>query len=93
MIGCHKKQAFSKAIEAEVKQALPIGTPMEKVDVFLTTNKIEHSFYKPENRIYAMVRDTHKYGFGMGQSLSVIFSFDASNNLTNVQSKIENTGP
>jgi hypothetical protein len=66
---------------------------MDKVDMYLTNHKVKHSLYKPENRIYAIVRDIRKYGFGTSESLSIIFSFDASNSLTNVQSKIEYTGP
>jgi hypothetical protein len=94
IIGCHKTTALdNKVIEDGVKQHLPIGTPIDKVDLYLTNHKIEHSLYKPENRIYAIVRDTRKYGSGMSESFSVIFSFDGSNNLTNVQSKIEYTGP
>lgn len=94
VIGCHKNQAVdNKAIEAQVKKALPIGTPREKVDSYLTNHKIEHSFYKPENRIYALVPDTRKSFFGFSGSLSVIFSFDASDSLTNIQSQVENTGP
>ena len=94
VIGCHKNGTMdSKAIEAEVKQALPIGTPKEKVDLYLTNHKIEHSFYKPENRIYAIVRNLQKQSFGISESLSVIFSFDATNSLTNIESKVEYTGP
>jgi hypothetical protein len=94
MIGCHKdRSSTSKAIEQEVKQSLPIGTPMEKVDSYLTNKKISHAFYKPEYRIYAMVPDIRKYDYGISESLSVVFSFDASNSLTNIQSKIEYTGP
>lgn len=94
MMACHKNNAAdSKAIEAEVRQALPIGTPKEKVDLYLTNHKIEHSFYKPENRIYAIVRNLQKQSFSISESLSVIFSFDATNSLTNIESKVEYTGP
>lgn len=94
MMACHKNSAAdSKAIEAEVRQVLPIGTPKEKVDLYLTNHKIEHSFYKPENRIYAIVRNIQTQSFGISKSLSVIFRFDATNTLTNIESKIEYTGP
>lgn len=92
MNGCSKDQS-SKAIEDEVKQALPIGTPMEKVDSYLTSHKVEHSLYKKENRIYAIVRNVQTQSNGVSGNLSVIFSFDTNNSLTNVQSKVEYTGP
>lgn len=91
MNGCHKNQS-SKTIEDEVKQALPIGTSMEKVDSYLTSHEIEHSLYKKENRIYAIVRNLQRQPNGVSASLSIIFSFDISNSLTNVQSKVEYTG-
>ena len=94
VIGCHKGQAVDyKAIETEVKKDLPIGTPREKVDSYLTSHKIGHTFYKPENRIYALVPDTRKSVFGFSGSLSVTFSFDASDSLTNIQSQVQYTGP
>jgi hypothetical protein len=93
MIGCHKNGTVdSKAVEAEAKQALPVGTSKEAVDLYLTNHKIEHSLYKPENRIYAIVRNL-KMQSGTSESLSVIFSFDASGSLTNTQCTIDYTGP
>lgn len=94
MTACGKNSATdSKAIDAEVRQALPVGTPKDTVDLYLSDHKIEHSFYKPENRIYAIVRDLQTQSFGISKSLSVIFSFDATNSLTNIESKVEYTGP
>jgi galactitol-specific phosphotransferase system IIB component len=86
-------QQSGKSVEDEVKQALPLGTSMDKVDVYLTSHKLEHSFSKNEKRIYAIVRNLKTQSNGVSESLSIVFGFDETNSLTNVQSKIGYTGP
>ena len=94
MMGCHKNGSFDyKVIEAEAKHELPIGTSRAIVDLYLTNRKIGHTFYKPENRIYALIPDTGTHTFGFSKSLSIIFSFDTNSSLTNINCKTNYTGP
>jgi hypothetical protein len=93
MAGCRNNQpSTSKLIEGEVRQALPTGAAMKKVDLYLTSHNVEHSLYKKDNRIYAIYRNVHTSSNGSSENLSLIFSFDTNNTLTNIQSEIAYTG-
>lgn len=94
LAGCRKNQTpDSKEFEAKIKQALPIGTSKEKVDAYLSKQNIEHSYHTKENRIYALMRNLAPESTSVSKSLSIIFYFSENGGLTNVQSKIEYTGP
>ena len=67
-----------------LKQDLPCGTTLEKVSSYLENQGIPHSYYTNENKIHAIIFDN--LPLHRTEVLSVTFSFDLSNHLTNVES-------
>jgi hypothetical protein len=64
-----------QAIEADLRQNLPDGTDYQRADEYLTAKGIGHSYYAPENRIYALIPNIGRDGL-FEAGLQIIVDFD-----------------
>jgi hypothetical protein len=90
LFGCGKDEAATKRVN-RIKQDLPFGTTMEKVDLYLANQGIPHSYYTNENKVHTIFFDN--LPMRKTEVLSVTFCFDLSNHLTNIESMVEDQIP
>jgi hypothetical protein len=86
-------QIRAEALEHEVRSALPIGSSLDAVEMFLQRRGLEFSFEKSSKTVYAIARDTKGSSFIIIESLGFQFHFDDDLKLTSIDSKVKLTGP
>lgn len=79
-------------MDALAKQKVPIGSSQAAVIGFLEAERIEHSFVKSENKIYAIKRDTC-IGILIECSIDMVFEFNERGILVSTIVKEGLTGP
>jgi hypothetical protein len=82
-----------RAVESEIRNELPIGSPISTVDRFLSDRGIEHSFQPSTKTGYAVVRRVKGSNAIIQEDLGFTFEFDKALTLTSIQAKKELTGP
>ena len=86
-------QIKAEALEREIRNALPIGSSLEAVEIFLQKRGLEFSFEKSTKTIYAMARETKGSNLIIIESLGFQFHFDDELKLKSIESKVHLTGP
>jgi hypothetical protein len=74
-----------ETIQQRVTTALPVGTPLAEVESYFEKNKVEHSFYKPENRMYAMLHNIWGGGWLTDKDAQIIIHFGADDKVDAVE--------
>jgi hypothetical protein len=80
-------------IAANLRAALPAGTPLAKIDAYLSANEIDHSYYPPSNQVFAIVRRISGGLFVVNKSAQILITLDATGGLTRVEVIPQYTGP
>jgi hypothetical protein len=82
-----------KDIERALEAAVPVGTPHQRVQAILDSQKIEHSALDAQSgTITAIVRDVSATAT-TSTSLQMVLKFDAKGNLATIDFKPVRTGP
>jgi len=80
-------------LEREVRQGLPIGSPLAKVEDFLAKHKIEYSYDEPSRSVYAVARKLEGSTSLVSKALQFQFHFDDKLELKSIDSKLLYTAP
>jgi hypothetical protein len=92
LVGCASASWYYSPAIYQIRSDLPPGTSLEKVDSYLTQHQVEHSYFRKDNQVMALVRNVRRDGL-VQADVSLIFSFDNDRTLTNVLAKPAYTGP
>ena len=91
--GCSPSGApTAKALEAQIRKDVPIGSSVQQVMSYLSSKSITHVWHKESSYIGAIVRDTDA-GMLVKESVSMRFEFDANLILTAIKFEKKYTGP
>ena len=82
-----------ETLNREIRNGLPIGSPLATVEEFLNKRAIEFSFGAPSKTVYATARKLKGSTTFASESLSLKFHFDDALKLKSVDSKVLYTGP
>lgn len=86
-------QMDAEALEREIRNKLPIGSPLAAVEGFLKKREIEFSFEASSKTLYATARKLKGSTNLTSKSLTLKFHFDDGLNLTSIDTKVLYTGP
>lgn len=80
-------------LEREVRQGLPVGSPLGKVEDFLAKRNIEFSYDESSRSVYAVARKLQGSTSMVSKSLQFHFLFDDQSQLESISCKVLYTGP
>jgi hypothetical protein len=86
-------QMTAEALEREIRDRLPTGSPLATVDGFLNKRGIEFSFEASSKTLYATARKLKGSTILASKSLTLKFHFDDALNLKSIDTKALYTGP
>ena len=86
-------QVNAEALEREIRNGLPIGSPLATVEGFLNKREIEFSFEAPSKTLYATARKLKGSTIFASKSRTLRFHFDDALNLKSIDTKVGYTGP
>jgi hypothetical protein len=92
LVGCASASWYYSPAIYQIRSDLPPGTSLEKVDSYLTQHQVEHSYFRKDNQVMALVRNVRRDGL-VQADVSLIFSFDNDRTLTHILAKPAYTGP
>ena len=81
------------ALDREIRESLPLETPLSTVEDFLTKRQFQFHFDGSSKTIYAVARNMKGSWFLVGKSLTLQFHFDDAQRLKSIDSKVQYTGP
>jgi hypothetical protein len=81
-------------IREKVTNALPHGTPLAQILTYFKNSNVEHSYYKPDNEVYAAIRNI-RGGFLFFVSVDglIRIRLDESGRLESLDFREVNVGP
>ena len=90
MSGCATYDAYYAPAITQIRDDLPVGTPLARVDSYLDQHQIEHAYL--HHQITAHVQNVRRDGL-VQYDQTMVFSFDAYRNLTDILVKPAYTAP
>lgn len=86
-------QIRAEDLEHEVRDALPTGSSLDAVEMFVQRRGLDFSFEKSSKTVYAIARRTKGSNLIIIESLAFQFHFDEEMKLTSIDSNVHLTGP
>jgi hypothetical protein len=83
----------SETLEQEIRNELPIGSPLATVDEYLKKRGIEFSFEASTKTLYATARKLKGSTMLASKCLTLRFYFDDASKLKSIDAKVSYTGP
>ena len=92
LAGCATYNSYYAPAITQIREDLPAGTSLGRVDAYLDQHQIEHTYYHHGNQIMATVQNVRRDGL-VQYDQTLVFSFDAYRNLTDILVKPAYTSP
>jgi len=90
--GCATYNSYYAPAVTQIREDLPPGSSLARVDAYLDQHQIDHSYYHKSNQIMAVVQNVRRDGL-VQYNQSLVFSFDPYRNLTDILVKPAYTAP
>ena len=96
LMSCNNQESkgnenMTSDFKEKITQDLPVGTPKEVIEQYLSKNNIEHSWFKEESNFRAIVRDVEVNGL-VAKSISITISVDENSKLSEIKIESVFTG-
>ena len=86
-------QMTTEALEREIRNRLPTGSPLAMVEDFLSKRGIEFSFEASSKTVYATARKLKGGTILASKALTLKFHFDDALNLKSIDAEVLYTSP
>jgi hypothetical protein len=83
----------AETLEREVREALPVGSPLAAVEDYLNKHSIEFSFQERSKTVFAIARKLQGGTSLVSKSLAFKFHFDDERTLKSIDAEVLYTGP